>query len=165
MPAWSPDGREVAFASDRRDRPGVYAVTVDAAHTERLVDSVAGARSPSWSPDGRVVAAVGAGARLLAGAKDIADASEDVFPFRPQWVTPTELLYTADGKIKRRPAAGGAARMIEFSADVAFTGQRSRPRHHALAPQGPQSVRGITQPTISPDGAQVVFACARRSLA
>jgi hypothetical protein len=104
-----------------------------------------------------VVASIGAGARLLAGAKDIADASEDVFPFRPQWVTPAELLYTADGKIKRRPAAGGAARTIEFSADVAFARAAFTPRHHALAPQGPQSVRGITQPTISPDGGQVVF--------
>ena len=92
MPAWSPDGRELAFASDRRDRPGVYAVTVDAAHSERLVEAVTGARGPSWSPDGRAVASVAAGARLMAAGKDIADASEDVFPFRPQWATPSEIL-------------------------------------------------------------------------
>ena len=31
------------------------------------------------------------------------------------------MLYTADGKIKTRPATGGPARTIEFSADVSFT--------------------------------------------
>jgi Tol biopolymer transport system component/imidazolonepropionase-like amidohydrolase len=158
QPAWTPDGRSIAFASDRRDRPGVYAVTTDEAHAERWLDSVAGARSPSLGPDGSTVAAVGAGARLMAGQKDIADRSEDVFPFRPRWVSATELLYTADGKIKRRPAAGGASRVIEFSADVSFTRAAFTPKRHAFTPQGPQPVRGYTHPAISPDGTRVAFA-------
>ena len=157
MPAWSPDGREIAFASDRRDQPGVYAVTPDEARSERLLEPVAGARSPSWSPDGRVVASIGTGARLLAGRSDIADPSEDVFPFRPQWISPAELLYTADGKIKRRPSSGGPARVVEFTADVAFTRAPFTPKKRTFPVQGPQPVRGLTHPSISPDGAAIVF--------
>ena len=37
----------------------------------------------------------------MLGGKKIAS-GEDVFPFRAAWLSPTEFLYTADGKIKRR---------------------------------------------------------------
>ena len=47
--------------------------------------------------------------------RNIADADEDVFPFHPQWISPNSLLYTADGKIKKRPSGGGAAQIIEFT--------------------------------------------------
>ena len=44
-----------------------------------------------------------------------------MFPFRPQFIGATELLYTADGVVKRRPIAGGAARTPGLPAEVAFT--------------------------------------------
>ena len=46
---------------------------------------------------------------------------EDVFPFRAQWMSPTEVIYTADGKIKKRSLQGGDAAPIEFTAAVSFT--------------------------------------------
>ena len=87
MPAWSPDGREIAFVSDRRPR-GIYAQPVN------------GGPTAGWSPiparwrrrlvaDGavRYTTTDGAMARLIVAGKNIAEASEDVFPFRPQFVT------------------------------------------------------------------------------
>jgi imidazolonepropionase-like amidohydrolase/Tol biopolymer transport system component len=90
-------------------------------------------------------------------AVNIADDDEDVFPFRPQFVV-ADILYTADGKIKRRPASGGPAQVIAFTADVSFTRPAFTPKGRRFDVAAPQTVRGIVNPAISPDGSQVVFA-------
>src|SRR5882672_7828489 len=111
-PSWRSGSTEIAFVSDRREKPGVYAVNAAASGSiaaERLVAASEGAvAGPAFAPDGSAVAftVLGGGrTRLMVGDRNIADADEDVFPFRPQWISRNELLYTADGKIKRRPAA------------------------------------------------------------
>jgi Tol biopolymer transport system component/imidazolonepropionase-like amidohydrolase len=160
MPAWSPDGGEMAFVSDRRAR-GIYAVALESG-AERLVHAEAAiAASPSWSPDGRTIsytAIDGAVARLMTGGRNMADAHEDVFPFRAHWPAATELLYTADGRIKSRPLAGGPARAIEFSAEVSFARAAFTPRRGSLPEEWRRPARGVMHPAISPDGSQVVFA-------
>ncbi len=170
-PSWRPGGSgpsEIAFVSDRRETPGVYAVNATASGpnaTERLVAASEGAvAGPAFAPDGSSVAftVIGGGrSRLMLGDRNLADADEDVFPFRPQWIAAepgNELLYTADGKIKRRPTAGGAARVVEFTADVSFTRPEFTPKRRTFDLSGPQPVRGIMHPVVSPDGRQVAFA-------
>ena len=152
MPAWR-GAAEIAYVSDRREKPGIYA-------NERLIAAADGALAgPSFGPDGTIAfnAIAGSRSRLVVNGRNIADADEDVFPFKPQWITKDELLYTADGRIKRRPAAGGAARTIEFSADVSFTRPAFTPKRHRFDVAGPQRVTGITHPTVSPDGTGVAF--------
>ena len=164
MPAWAPTGREIAYVSDRKVR-GVYASDVSS-RSERLLHADARTLAgPSWSADGQRVAYVavaGAQSRLMVvtsgTSTDLADADEDVFPFRPQWTGTSELLYTADGKIKARAVTGGSARTIEFTADVSFTRPSFTPNRRARVLAGPQPVRGIMHPAISPDGSRIAFA-------
>src|SRR5947209_5149968 len=153
MPAWR-SATEIAYVSDRREKPGIYA-------NEQLIAAADGALAgPSFGPDGAIAfnAIAGSRSRLVVNGRNIADADEDVFPFRPQWITNDELLYTADGRIKRRPASGGAARTIEFTADVSFERPAFTPKRHVFDLPGPQPARGIVHPAISPDGTQIAFA-------
>src|SRR5207253_1396840 len=157
MPAWR-TADEVAYVSDRRDRPGIYGVSLSGsspATTDHLIAASDGAlAAPAFAPSGTMAfnAISGGRSRLLVGDRNIADPDEDVFPFRPQWVNSSELLYTADGKIKRRGAGGGPATAIEFSAEVSFTRPAFTPKRHRFDLTGPQPVLGIMNPAVSPDG-------------
>lgn len=54
-PAWSPDGRHVAFLRSEAPRDGLYVVASDGSATTRLAD---GGHNPSWAPDSaRIVSA------------------------------------------------------------------------------------------------------------
>jgi eukaryotic-like serine/threonine-protein kinase len=56
MPTWSPDGRTVAFRSER-ERPGIFVRDADGAGPiERLTETDGPIHSPySWTPDGRTL--------------------------------------------------------------------------------------------------------------
>jgi Tol biopolymer transport system component/imidazolonepropionase-like amidohydrolase len=160
MPSWR-SATEVAYVSDRRERPGIYATSLTSAGTETPVAAADGAlAAPAFAPNGVVAfnAIAGSRSRLMIADRNVADPDEDVFPFRPQWLPSGEVLYTADGKIKRRPATGGAARIVEFSADVSFMRPAFTPKRHRFDLAGPQPVRGIMHPAVSPDGRQIAFA-------
>lgn len=54
MPAWSPDGRRIAFVSDREGGDALWVIGVDGANLRRVAEL---AYEPAWSPDGRTIAA------------------------------------------------------------------------------------------------------------
>ena len=55
FPAWSPDGRRIAFESDIGINSEIYMMNADGSDIVGLTDS-AGSASPAWSPDGRRIA-------------------------------------------------------------------------------------------------------------
>ena len=157
-PSWSADDREIAFVSSRVPG-GVWAIDVESG-AERPVSAVTGNISgPSWAPDTKQVlynVIADGSARLELSGKTVA--VEDVFPFRAHWLSPTEFLYTADGKIKRRSLGQPSARTVEFAATVPLRRTpytRMRRNYDSTAPK---RALGIVRPMVSPDGRRVVFA-------
>ena len=57
-PAWSPDGKRIAFASSRDGRKEIYLLTVDSGAVIRLTNSTGDIENsqPSWSPFGNQIA-------------------------------------------------------------------------------------------------------------
>ena len=56
LPAWSPDGRRIAFDSNRDGNREVYVMNADGSGVTRLTDNGAADEFPAWSPDGRRIA-------------------------------------------------------------------------------------------------------------
>ena len=55
-PAWSPDGRRIAFQSDRDGDSEIYVMNADGSGVTQLTHNGAGDWGPAWSPDGRRIA-------------------------------------------------------------------------------------------------------------
>jgi len=55
-PAWSPDGKHLAFVSDRSGSPQVYVMAADGSNLRRLTFQGPYNTYPAWSPDGQWIA-------------------------------------------------------------------------------------------------------------
>ena len=55
QPAWSPDGRQLAFVRPVDEKPQVFVLTMGGGEARQLTHYKQGASAPKWSPDGRQV--------------------------------------------------------------------------------------------------------------
>jgi dipeptidyl aminopeptidase/acylaminoacyl peptidase len=55
-PAWSPDGRRLAFGSDRAERRQIYVIDPSGGEAQALTTAVEGVGAFKWSPDGQSIA-------------------------------------------------------------------------------------------------------------
>jgi TolB protein len=147
-PAWSPDGRKIAFVSRRDGRSHIYVMRPDGTGIRRLTDSAADDESPTWSSDGRriafaredelfVVASRGGPARRIGHgvggeARDPAWSPNGkliAYDYRPPGYSIREIwVVGVDGKrarqvtrlreISTRPAWSPDGRRIAFQSDA-----------------------------------------------
>jgi Tol biopolymer transport system component len=169
MPTWSPNDLEITFVArdsdggfgrNRRVSVALWGVSGEGrerlllpADRDRVVDAPAAA---AWSADGTQIAYTSQRGDLYLGTRLISKPDEDVFPFRPHWVSRTDFIYTADGKIKRR-SLGGDTTTIPFTAKVTLRRASYDIAHRPLESNDPQPLKGIVTPVISPNGRMVAF--------
>jgi Tol biopolymer transport system component len=174
FPAWSPDDQEIVFVSTR-PAPGatspssaagpatppptsIWTINVETG-TERLIAAPKGRLSaPVWTPDGKQVLynVIADGTSNLEFPGKPIVTGEDVFPFRPQFVSANEFLYAADGKIRKRSLDSGKPTDIAFSAIVPLHRVPITKNQHDFSSK-PRKALGIVRPVISPDGKRVAF--------
>jgi len=178
MAAWSPDDRALAFACRPPIDPArplaprpAFVCTADGSGEVRQILSAA-PEALAWSPDGTRLALVqnlGLDIGTFAGTSAVPilgglrlqrigrPGEENVFPLRPDWLSNGEILYTADGHIKRRSLTGGQPVTVPFSAKISLQRPSFPIDHRVLEPPGPQLAAGIVTPMVSPDGRLVAF--------
>ncbi|WP_020672243.1 amidohydrolase family protein [Amycolatopsis nigrescens] len=153
-PAWSHDGRRLAYASDKAGTQDIYVLDPETG-TERRVTDLPGAQfAPAFSPDDRTlvfqddrfrtlaVDAAGGPVRTILGPVNT--------PGRPSW--------SADGRTLAFTVSAQQRNQIQL-VDVASGGTRVI----EPAPFGSISARGDDGPVWSPDGRWLAF-CLRGTL-
>ncbi len=165
-PAFSPDGHQIAYVADRTDAPGIYLHTPGQTDT-CIRPSGAKLTGLGWQPDGshlyyNVLNNTQSGLETVAltdgQVQLLTQPAEDVFPFRPGWLSANEYLYTADGLLKRRKTGNTTAQVIPFRAIIALPHTTYTRKRYNFNLQQPQPVRGIKGAAISPNGRQIAFA-------
>lgn len=157
MPAFSPTSDAVAFIGTRGGTPGVHAATIANGVERRITTTPGRYDAPSWGPAGRIIYhnSAGGSSRLeLDGAPLTGD--ENAFAFRAAWIG-TDIVYVADGRLRRRPSAGGESQTIPFSATLRVTRPAYSRRTRDVTSRAPRRALGIVSPALSPDASQIAF--------
>ena len=58
LSAWRPDGKKIAFVSNRSGNYDIWMINVDGSRLENLTDNPAQDTSPAWLPGGKELAFV-----------------------------------------------------------------------------------------------------------
>jgi dipeptidyl aminopeptidase/acylaminoacyl peptidase len=176
-PAWSPDGKEIAFVSDRsNDRDwhfgggAIHLVAVASGQIRRLTTETEGAAHPSWSPDGKHVAYVAAAGLGEASSENFrlwirsadgsdarcltADLDRSVGQRPGGYLTPSPAAWTADGSALLYPIGDGPSTHLCRVADqdrVALTGGRGAVLSFSADRSGTRAAFLATDPVTPPE--------------
>ena len=150
-PAWSPDGKWIAYTSTRHGNQELYIARPDGKDEKRLTSDPATDAHPAWSPD----------------SKHIAFASD-------RWGDlEIAMLEVESGKVTRLTTSRGLDDYPAWSPDgkrIAFTSNRERNLEVYVMDADGKNVRQLTKapgcynggPFFSPDGTKVIFRSDRK---
>jgi Tol biopolymer transport system component len=144
-PAWSPDGSQIVFASEREGNREIYVMNADGSNAVRLTTSSATESSPAWSPDGNRIAFVSS-----------RDGDREIYVMNADGTNPERLTsspgsdldptWSPDGRqLAYSSERGGVPRI--YVMDATGNGQR----------QVTLGWLGDTEPAWSADGEAILF--------
>jgi serine/threonine protein kinase len=141
-PAWSPDGKSIAYTANIHGTHQVFTKALGASDTAQLTHATASCAAPAWSPDGATIYYSSGGGLWAVGASG--GASELVMEKAARSALDPDgktLVFLRGGKTWMAPLKGGA------------------PRELVSAPRGV-----ITQMQFSPDGSELAVIVADSEL-
>ena len=152
-PKWSPDGRKIAFVSDRTGSAEVYVMNADGSGQRRLTRH-AKPKELAWSPDGRMLAI---GSHASGGPRDVYVMNADgtgLLNLTPGPGGGEALSWSPDGrKIGFRSLRDGSGEIYVVNVDG--TGLR-RLTHLTRNPLS-SGATTFSGPAWSPDGKKILF--------
>jgi Tol biopolymer transport system component len=166
--AWSPNGRRIAFASNRahpeqaceglspRCDYDIYVMSADGSNVKRLTNSLGSDREPAWSPDGRIV---------FSSTRDDAGT---VTEFANSELYVMNADGTGQTRITNNPGTDHQAVWSPDGASIVFRRAACEfncaPGIFKIAPDGSgltqltSGASGDRMPNWAPDGSKIVFA-------
>lgn len=149
FPRWSPDGKRIAFMSDRSGKWQIWTIKPDGSGLEQLTDAPGAAYGPVWSPDGARLLCQGYGFGampfVIHTGKPWKDQSPEVLPASESGAPFHALSWSPDG----RKLGGALLREDRSARGVAVYSLESH-KYEQLAPVG-------DWPRWLPDSRRLVF--------
>ena len=175
-PRWSPDGKKLAFISDRDDSPQIYLMPGDGGEAERLTQGKNAIRWLDWSPDGKKIAFIAPELKTDAEEKRDKDKDDARVVDRDDkrarlWLIDVESkkvsqLTRAPWQISEAQWTAQADKLIVSATDHPDSDQHTN-RIFSIAVDGSQ-MKEIAAPRgpfgsirVSPDGNSLTYAAAR----
>lgn len=153
MPAFSPDGKSIAFSSNRGGNWDIYAVSTDGGNTIQITSDTDHELHPSWSPDGKSIAYCKFGSQSQRWEIWTVDvANPGVRSFLEYGVFPQWCPDPARSKILFQRAKQRGSRDYGIWTIDVVSGQARFPTEIVSAANA-----ALINPAWSPDGSRVVF--------
>jgi dipeptidyl aminopeptidase/acylaminoacyl peptidase len=91
-PQWSPDGKELAFVSNRSGKNQIYLLRVQGGEARQLTFLPSGASNPVWSPDGNKIAF----STTIKPDQSLSDMVDETKQEKPVPLVVTKMRYKSD---------------------------------------------------------------------
>ena len=152
-PNWSPDGRRIAFSTNRDGNDEIYTMNGDGSNPTRLTNNAATDRNPSYSPDGLTIVFV-----------SNRDGNEEIYKMNNDGSN--QIRLTNDAGRQAYPAFSPDGQKIVYVSGV-FNSNTNPLNLFTMNVDGsnPQQIPGPADvpsqqyfsPSYSPDGSKIIF--------